>query len=352
MKRAIFIFLILFIARGFTLCVNHCFAAEKYSFENVSAWFVYWNLDDGMESLANNPDIFDQINPFYYALSRGGRIIENLPSFRENARFASIIKKGGMKILPAIVNDIISADGKAKRLKDADIIHNILITGAKRKKHIKNILGLIKRYGYDGVDIDYENLYFKDRGLFTDFIKELSAALHLKGKALTVTVQQKTEESAKDGPSAIDWAGIAQFADSIKIMCYNFSSPLSGPGPLAPPAWVEDIVVFSKKHIPLQKITIAITLGGFDWSEQKSRSISFDSAQETALLYKSAIKWDEVSSTPHFAYFQDGKRHEVWFEDKRSVSEKLSILKKHGIKNLALWRLGGEDKDIYEFLSR
>ena len=255
-----------------------------------------------------------------------------------------------MKIIPTIVNDRISADGKAKRLKDADIIHNILITGAKRKKHIKNILSLIESYGYDGIDIDYENLYFKDRELFTDFIQELSAALHLKGKILTVTVGQKREESAKDGPSAIDWAAIAQFADSIKIMCYNFSSPLSGPGPIAPPAWVEDIVVFSKKYIPAQKLTIAIALHGFDWSEQKSRSISFDTAKETALIYKSDIAWDEASSTPHFAYFENGKRHEVWFEDKRSVSDKLNILKKHGIRNLAFWRLGGEDKDIYELL--
>lgn len=304
-----------------------------------------------MESLANNPGIFDQINPFYYALGRGGRIIENLPSFRENVRFTSIKNKGGLKILPVIVNDIIDAGGKAKRLKDAGILHSILSSGPKRRKHVKNILSLIESYGYDGVDIDYENLYFKDREVFKDFIKELSEDLHSKGKILSVTVQQKSRESAKDGPSAIDWAGIAQFADSIKIMCYNFSSPKSCPGPLAPPGWVEDIVVFAKKSIPDQKITIAIALGGLDWSQEKSRSISFNTAKETALKHKSDIIWDDASSTPHFSYFEDGKKHEVWFEDKRSISEKLNILKKQGIKNVALWRLGGEDKDIYELLS-
>jgi spore germination protein YaaH len=135
-------------------------------------------------------------------------------------------------------------------------------------------------------------------------------------------------------------------------MCYNYSYPGSEPGPIAPPAWIGRIVAYARKKIPAEKISLALKLQGFDWSGAAARSVTFEEAMAIAREYEARIEWDAESSTPHFVYYLNGKKHEVWFENAKSIEAKLKVIDPRHIGDISLWRLGGEDKEIYPVLAR
>ena len=150
----------------------------------------------------------------------------------------------------------------------------------------------------------------------------------------------------------MDWAALSQYADEIRIMCYGYSSLVSDPGPIAPPSWLEEIIVFATSQIPLNKITIALPLHGFDWSSDRNESITFAKVRERANLYHGKIRRDKISATPYFSYEKNNKKHTVWFEDYKSFKEKLRVIEDAGIRAVALWKLGGEDVRIYSVLKK
>jgi spore germination protein len=312
----------------------------------INAWVVYWDQENGAKSLQRFASNLDTLSLFNYAFDGEGRIIENEASLRKNTLMGN-----KAKVMATIVNDIIPKSGRPI-LKDPKKIHEILENPKMRGEHIQEIANLAEKNNFDGIDIDYENLQYEDRENFSVFIKELAARLHTEGRKLSVTVQQKVKEKTSQGAGAMDWAELGRHADEIRIMCYNFSSLVSKPGPLAPPAWVQEIITFAKAHIPEEKINIALGLQGFDWSKEKVQSITYDQAMKRAEEHQAEILWDNASSTPHFQYSIKGEKHEIWFENKASIKAKLELLEKNGIRLLSLWRLGQEDPANSELLEK
>ncbi|GAB6171888.1 hypothetical protein JCM15765_13660 [Paradesulfitobacterium aromaticivorans] len=76
---------------------------------------------------------------------------------------------------------------------------------------------------YTGIDINYENLFVKDKDIFVTFIQELKSAFAAMDKQLIVTVHAKTDPTGIwSGAEAHDYIGIGQAADIVRIMGYDY----------------------------------------------------------------------------------------------------------------------------------
>ena len=72
-----------------------------------------------------------------------------------------------------------------------------------------------------------------------------------------------------------------------------------------------------------------------------ARSISSQQAIELAARYGVSINYDQVAQAPFFHYTDEqGNRHEVWFEDARSIQAKFNLVKELGIRGFFYWVLG------------
>ena len=53
------------------------------------------------------------------------------------------------------------------------------------------------------------------------------------------------------------------------------------------------------------------------------------------------IQYDTLSQSPFYRYTDDqGREHEVWFEDARSAQAKFDTVKDHKLKGISYWALG------------
>jgi spore germination protein len=68
--------------------------------------------------------------------------------------------------------------------------------------------------------------------------------------------------------------------------------------------------------------------------------------------YGADIRWDADSSTSCFVYYHQGQKHEVWFEDVKSLEAKLQMVSRNNIGGILLWRLGGEDPNVFPLLAQ
>jgi spore germination protein YaaH len=238
---------------------------------------------------------------------------------------------------------------KQVQLKDPAIMHTLLKNPQRRARLTDELLSVLQQA--DGLEIDVENLRAKDRDAFSQWIRELAGELHAHQKMLSVVVQPRTQDKIKDGAGAMDWSALRAVADQVKVMAYHFHHAHGDPGPVAPPEWVVQLVRFAQPSIPPEKLSVVLTLSGFDWPKNSAgRAISFEEAIAKSKQAGAAVERDPATGTPHFEYTENGIRHTVWFEDAVSLRKKIDALHEAGVFQIALWRLGTGDSAFWDSL--
>lgn len=308
-------------------------------------WLTYFDFRESLRSFKENIDCFNEINPFIYAFNREGTIIK--ADGLSDAEYKNIIKishENRICVIPTIVNDVISLQQNI--LKDPGIIHNLLCDDSSIKRHIADIISVIRNDGVDGIEIDYEKINYEDKEQFIKFIKLLSGELHNNNKLLNIVLSADIFYGKKLFFAEEDLSIISGCVDTVKIMCYNLHGPFSQPGPVATVEWIDQVMRVVTKNIPREKICIAIALHGFDWSVGKTYYLTYKEAMELVEGHNSQIKRTN-DNIPYFSYIKNRVNHIVWFEDMRSIITKIKTVRRYGVKKIAFWRLGSESEKMY-----
>jgi spore germination protein YaaH len=306
----------------------------------VSASLVFWDQARGFDTIVSNPDLFSEISPFWYRVAADGSVVPYVTASGasyEDPAILSFLRASGILVIPTVANVL---DG----VWDGSLVSGILADPARSAANIGSLVRLAVDNGYDGIDLDYENLAASDRSAFTTFVSQLAAALHAQNKLLTVNVYAKTAEPGSwSGPQAQDYAAIGQAADEVRIMTYEYHWSTSAPGPIAPIDWVADVLSFARTSIPSAKIIQGVPLYGYDWVGQSGVDHVWQETTNIAAQYNATINWDGASASPWFEYLIRHTRHTVWFENGASSDAKLELNGSYDVGGISVWRLGGED---------
>lgn len=209
---------------------------------------------------------------------------------------------------------------------------------------------------YAGLTIDFEGLRGADtRENFVAFLTALRAALPAD-KALYVCVQPDTWY---DG---YDYRGIGQAADKVILMAHDYqwtSVPESYVGtantssPVTPFPQIydalADITHPDTGVADVSKVALAISFGtaGFHVDEEGrllETTIYHPSAATLAARLSqpdTVVTYSGTYRNPCASYTtEDGSRYVVWYENERSVLDKLQLARMFGVTGVSLWRLG------------
>jgi spore germination protein len=221
------------------------------------------------------------------------------------------------------------------------------------KRQVAQIVSLAETNHYAGIDLDYENLQAGDRQAFTAFVTSLAAALHAKGKILSVALFAKTTNAGYAPRNvAQDYAAIGKVADQVRLMAYDYHWPTSPPGPIAPIGWVRDVIKYAKTQIPASKIVLGVPEYGYDWSGGHAIAIGWLQALRLSRQYHVQSHYDASSQSPWFSYTVKGHKHVVWFENAESSQAKLDVARGSGIGGVYLWMYGYVDPGSWSVLHK
>ncbi|WP_026693138.1 glycoside hydrolase family 18 protein [Peribacillus kribbensis] len=273
------------------------------------------------------------ISMFEYHITGAGGIANNL---NDKAAIEATWKN---RVTPLATITNLSYGGFSPELAGT-----VLNNPAARRNLVDNIYNLLKRKGYGGVNIDFERVRAQDRDLFTGFLRQLRDRLNPEKLALTIAVPAKTSEEIS-WLRGYDYGGIGSVVNYMFIMAYDWHHSGSEPGPVAPITEVRRTIEFAIRTVPRRKIIIGVPLYGYNWSipyrpGTVASAISNQGAIETALRHEAPIQYSEEYQSPFFRYTdQAGQTHEVWFEDVRSMSEKIRMVRAYGLQGIGAWQL-------------
>ena len=209
--------------------------------------------------------------------------------------------------------------------------------------------------GADGVDIDFEGWPGEARFFFNDFMAELSAELHRRGKLLSVCAGTvNTSARRESGIGFIDPALIAPLVDQYRVMCYDmFCPPSLFVGPTSTAPWARDGMRYIAEMVPKHKLIMGLPTYGVDWDmndPKQSRQVN-DAAFAAACEQCSPIGrgWVFYWDVNLIRYTDDaGHEHLFWISDAMSTRSHLETVEELDLAGISFWCLmGDEDPDIY-----
>ena len=268
------------------------------------------------------------------------------------AQITSELQARGMKVLALVHNMRLGANVDTR-----EIFHGILNDPAKQAALVDNLVAMVEDGGYDGINLDTEFLYPKDRAVFTEFVAALSAELRGRGHLVTAALPSKTRDDPANGWSGgFDLAALAPHLDWVAVMTYDEHGYVSTAGPIASIDWVRAVMDYITSVVPREKVLLGLAGHVFDWRAEhnKPRYISYARAIATADAHDVPIYWDNRYKSPFYDYTDPdtGEDRQVWFENRWSYAFKLDLVSEYGLGGVCLWRLGLEDPGLWVEIER
>jgi spore germination protein YaaH len=311
--------------------------------------------------LATHVRTYDEISAFSYTVEANGTLTANNPV--NDAVLVDFARANDIRVIPTVSSTWDSRNILAM-LKDPKL----------RARHIEAIMKIARSPLIDGIDIDYENLPPEMRQPFTDFIYELSTALHAENKILSVTVPARVRND--DGCQLCafaDYANLGRAADQIRIMAYEYHGKTGGPGPNAPIWWIRQVTDYAITQVPREKIILGIHLYGYDWGGKETPALWWADVQARQAKYggiaryvasdergavgETMLQYNVIVSPRCPPDFYDCapytiEKHTVWYVDANYVKLAWQIVNDYGLGGMVMWRPGGEDPAMWEFLEQ
>ncbi|WP_442597307.1 LysM peptidoglycan-binding domain-containing protein [Neobacillus sp. D3-1R] len=273
--------------------------------------------------------------PFSFQALRDGTLKEPLLN-----NFPSIAKSNNNVLMMVITNQ--------ENDQFSDELGRILLNNmAIQDKFLNNIVTTAKKYGFRDIHFDFEFLRPADRDAYTRFLRKAKARFKQEGWFISTALAPKTSATQKgDWYEAHDYKAHGEIVDFVVIMTYEWGysgGPAMAVSPIGP---VRKVLEYAVSEMPSNKILMGQNLYGYDWTlpfvkGTVAKAVSPQQAIQLAARNNVPIQYDEKAQAPFFNYTDsDGKRHEVWFEDARSIQAKFDLIKELRLRGMSYWKLG------------
>jgi poly-beta-1,6 N-acetyl-D-glucosamine synthase len=316
----------------------------------VAAFYAPWQ-ETGLNSLHEYADHMTHLLPSWVHLLPNGKSLDfhdwDPKMVPHNNEVLQIARANNLNIVPVFSNAELS-DFDPKRA------HELLIDPAKQTIIIFQLRQWVLANHFQGINVDFENLYDNDYPRLLPFLQRMKAAFVQSN--LTVSVDLADTDTTKPL-----WKPASSICDFIVVMAYDEHGSASKPGPIASINWYRRVVDDAASSIPRNKFFVGLANYAYDWQEGRDWAdpMTYQGALIQAAKYRDGEKpedvvdFDEQSLNPTFSYLdEDDKKHEVWFLDGVTAANQWLIAQNYNPRGVAIWVLGTTDPSIWTFIHR
>ncbi|PWI58687.1 glycosyl hydrolase family 18 protein [Sulfoacidibacillus thermotolerans] len=234
--------------------------------------------------------------------------------------------------------------------------HKILAYNDQQNMLIAHLVELAQQSQINGINLDFEGLLPEDRWNFTDFVDKLAAALHAKHMLLSVDLPPDILPG--DNTGAYNHRELAKSVNYIVLMGYDeYWGGDQVAGPTASLPWVKQSVQdMLETGVPRAKLILGVPFYTQDWTLNKNDSVLSSVAlslwQTRSILATTHAKqqWNAKLGLHVASFTENGIKHEIWVEDKRSLLLFADLVSEQHLAGAAAWYLGLETESTWRAL--
>jgi spore germination protein YaaH len=325
----------------------------------IESLFYYVDREASFESLKNHIKQISVIAPSAYSVDEDGIVWGSV-----DPRVLKLAKQHNVGVMPLIVNPRF----------DQEILHKLLVNDQARQRAIESLVDECKKFGYRGIQFDFENLSINDKDAFTQFYAETAKALHAEGFLLSAAVVHRPEKYPgptkyfkwlyKNWRAGYDLKALAEIGDFLSVMTYSQHTRRTPPGPNAGIPWVKKNIEFFLTEVPAEKLSLGIPVQSQHWytdqDDEKypanasswSEGLTYKEATALAERFGAKTHWIEEQKVP-FTFFENGGLFEyIFFENAQSFQYKLDLVKQNKLRGFSVWVIGSEDPEVWKVLEK
>lgn len=318
-----------------------CFGWSRLSFDDVTGEV---NLN-----VARDGTVFQE-----YSVPEG--FSERLATARENNIPALLMVFASQETM---ITDVTSNKtlGLLEYLLTKPEVYRKLISDMSEK--LKNTVRDSESGYFEGVVIDFECMKGQVlKQAFNVFLKELREKLG-PDKKIYVTVPPVMSRS-KPYYDAYDYRIIGEITDKVILMAHDYAPKLLTDSDMARGAVITPLTPAEEIYHALRSITginegvqdkskimLQISFNWICWQIKDGKTLNsvpgYYSLNNFTKLFESSpsLYYSELYKNPYLKVTDDsGVERVVWYEDSRSVSEKIKMAKMFDISGISIWRLG------------
>ncbi len=218
---------------------------------------------------------------------------------------------------------------------DPALAHRMLTSGTHRRHVAVALARVVRRQGWDGIQIDLESLRAHDRTGLTAFVRALRRALPDRAP-ISMAVMAETSRAAygRHGYALGRLHSVRRFV----LMAYDEHGPgWSGPGPVGALPWAERTVRPLIAAVGAGRVDLGIAGYGYLWTSQSTGHTVSDAkarriAGSKARWHRRAGEWS--------ARVAGGTE---WWSDGRSYRRRVALAHHLGVHGVAVWQLASAD---------
>lgn len=283
------------------------------------------------------------VSPTFMYLDKNGNLKENIGE--SGKKYIEWAKSQNYQIWPKVSNDILGIDGTSKILNDYSL----------REKLISELVDVCMIYGFDGINIDFENMYQKDKDKFSRLIIEMVPVMKGAG-GLTVSVDVTAPDGSTNWSLCYDRNVLGDVADYLIFMAYDQNGSGSKiAGTVAGYNWIENSIkkFINYDEVKPEKMILGIPFYTRVWTEigDSVTSKTIDMKDINSIIPNGVIKtWDDTLKQNYVEYKSGNTLKRIWIEDVESIKAKCSLIKQYNLAGVAAWEKDREDSNVWNVI--
>ena len=263
--------------------------------------------------------------------------------YRFEFNYIRTVRDAGIGVMPLVSNDF-DPKGTALFMRDK----------SKQNELIDSLSARAEVYDLYGYNLDFENMNPEDSALFTDFVKNLSQALHEKGKKSTVDITVYN-------PNSLYWSlcydrkSLASYCDYEIVMGYDETGRFTDhAGSVSSYSWLNQNIKQLVTMVPPEKLILGLPFYTRVYSgvkgQIKSGTLSMKYQKDFLNRHHHPVIWNDEARQYVMQWNEKGIPHTVYLEEEKSLSAKFNLISAYKLGGAAFWRYGFEEQNIYEIL--
>jgi spore germination protein YaaH len=324
-------------------------SGETASAAKLNLGYLYFGTQDAFVKQVDKTNLaVNRVSPTLFDLTTDGEL--KLAS--DISKLVQAMKERGVLVVPFLSNHWDRETGRRAL--------------ANREVLTTRIAEAVVRYGLNGVNVDIENVTEQDRDAYTDMVRLLREKLPA-GSELSVAVAANPNNWKTGWQASYDLPKLAEYSDYLMLMAYDEhwnGDPV--PGPVASLGWVEKSVQQALKSVTPDKLVLGIPFYGRYWREgggAAGAGIPNQTAEALAMRYGIEPRFDETARSAVFTFTATENEtrptvngnvlppgtYTVWYENERSIKEKLDLVHKYALRGTGSWALSQESADTWAY---
>lgn len=223
---------------------------------------------------------------------------------------------------------------------------------------IQQLLAFAELYDLQGINIDFENVYTKDKENLVQFVRELTPLLHEQDLVVSIDVTGKS--NSEMWSLFLDRAALGKVVDYMMVMAYDehwAASPKAGSVASLP--WTERTIsrILTEDGVPPSKLVLSMPLYTRIWTEKtgedgkvkvSSKAVGMERVKNIIAEKKLTPVFDEAAGQNYVEYKEDGALNRIWIEDDKSIQARVELARKYNLAGVATWARSFQTSSIWK----